>query len=143
MVELAAAPFSDWWKLHLRGLSPSLFADFEKHFLPEISHPALCLLSRCGIFFKWGFLYTCLLYSTLFSSAAPQIPLCRRMLGSNQGQLRLRHWLSDALTTRLNLIHTRLNLIHTRLNLIHKISIIFSFNVGSCGSSPQGHRRYN
>jgi hypothetical protein len=27
------------------------------------------------------------------------------MLGLNPGQLRLRHWLSDALTTRLNLIH--------------------------------------
>ncbi len=35
------------------------------------------------------------------------------------GQLRLRHWLSDALTTRLDLIHNRLDLIYTRLDLIH------------------------
>ncbi len=46
----------------------------------------------------WEFL--CNLFNTA-SSAAPQLPLCRRMLGSNPELLRLRHWQSDTLTNRL------------------------------------------
>ncbi len=62
-----------------------------------------------GGFFWISFL--CTVFNTA-SSAAAQIRMCRRMLGSNPGLLRLRHWQSDALITRLDLIYIRLDLIH-------------------------------
>ncbi len=53
------------------------------------------------------------------ASSADQLPLCWMMLGLNQGLLRLWHWQSDTLSSRLDLIHTRLDLIHARIDLIH------------------------
>ncbi len=61
--------------------------------------------------------FFCTLFNTA-PTAAPQITLYRRILGSNTGQVWLCHWLSDALTIRLNRICLKINASFHCLSLI-------------------------
>ncbi len=91
--------------------------DILTSFLTRCFRPDILEHLSFFIFFRGIYYFFRTIFNTA-SSAAPQIPLCRRGLGL----LQLVYWQSDALTARLDLVR-----ILEHLNLVHGSPLPFCF----------------
>jgi hypothetical protein len=89
------------------GPSSRILSPFFRTLFTKADHFAGFCTSKGGFFWIFSFFYV--RYSTLLHLPPLRFHCVGGCWDLNPEQLRLRHWLSDALTTRLDLIYTRLD----------------------------------